>query len=304
MKKILLTIGAAAIVGASVVSCGSKGGDNKVTAEDKAFGDSIAVALGEFAGAQQNSQFNRMSTQLDSAEAAKYSREDFMRGLKTVMAADTSKLAYYQGLMFGLQLMQPINGMTNQYGYPVDKDMVIKAFQKVFDMPADSVQAKGQEYYMAYSTLFQEAEIRMKAREAAKRAESPEAQETLSKGKAYAEKMTKEGYTRAESGLVYKIENPGTGDKVKATDKVKINYVGKHVDGEVFDQTQPDHPYTSAANSFVPGFTEALQLVGTGGKVTVVIPSDLAYGADGAGSVIAPNETLVFDIEVLDVNPE
>ncbi len=54
----------------------------------------------------------------------------------------------------------------------------------------------------------------------------------------------------------------------------------------------------------MPGFTEALQLVGKGGKVTVVIPSELAYGADGAGSVIAPNETLVFDIEVLDVNPE
>lgn len=303
MKKILLTIGAAALVGASVVSCG-KGGDNKVSNEDKAFGDSIAVALGEFAGAQQNSQFNRMATQLDSAEAAKYSREDFIRGLKTVMAADTSKLAYYQGLMFGLQLMQPINGMTNQYGYPVDKEVVLKAFQKVFEMPADSVQAKGQEYYMAYSTLFQEAETRMKVREAAKRAESPEAMEALSKGKAYAEKMTKEGYTRAESGLVYKIENPGTGDKVKATDKVKINYVGKHVDGEVFDQTQPEHPYTSAANSFVPGFTEALTLVGKGGKVTVVIPSELAYGADGAGSVIAPNETLVFDIEVLDVNPE
>ena len=150
MKKILLTLGAAALVGASVVSCGKDGGKN-VSSEDKAFGDSIAVALGEFAGAQQNSQFNRMATQLDSAEAAKYSREDFIRGLKTVMAADTSKLAYYQGLMFGLQLMQPINGMTNQYGYPVDKEVVLKAFQKVFEMPADSVQAKGQEYYMAYS---------------------------------------------------------------------------------------------------------------------------------------------------------
>ncbi len=303
MKKILLTLGAAAIVGASFVSC-DKGGDNKVSAEDKAFGDSIAVALGEFAGAQQNNQFNRMATQLDSSEVAKYSRDDFMRGLKTVLAADTSKLAYYQGLMFGLQLIQPINGMTNQYGFPVDKDVVLKAFQKVFDMPADTVQAKGQEYYMAYSTLFQEAETRMKARQAAERAGSPEAQEALSKGKAYAEKMTKEGYTRAESGLVYKIENPGTGDKVKASDKVKINYVGKHIDGKVFDQTQPDQPYTSAANSFVPGFTEALQLVGKGGKVTVVIPTDLAYGADGTGNVIGPNETLVFDIEVLDINPE
>lgn len=303
MKKILLTLGAAAIVGASVVSCG-KASDSKVSAEDKAFGDSIAVALGEFAGAQQNTQFNRMSTQLDSAEAAKYSRDDFMRGLKTVLAADTSKLAYYQGLMFGLQIMQPINGMTNQYGYPVDKDVVLKAFQKVFDMPADSVQAKGQEYYMAYSTLFQEAETRMKAREAEKRATSPEATANLSEGKAYAEKMTKEGYTRSESGLVYKIENPGDAEKVKATDKVKIAYAGKHIDGEVFDKTQPDHPYTSAANSFVPGFTEALQLVGKGGKLTVVIPADLAYGADGAGAVIAPNETLVFDIEVLDVNPE
>ena len=57
------------------------------------------------------------------------------------------------------------------------------------------------------------------------------------------------------------------------------------------------------ANGFVPGFQEALTMLGKGGKMTVVIPADQAYGLDGAGDAIGPNQTLVFDIEILDINP-
>ena len=115
-------------------------------------------------------------------------------------------------------------------------------------------------------------------------------------------KLVKEGYTKAPSGIVYKIENAGTGDKVKAADRVKIFYHGKKTDGTIFDETK-DNPYSSSASAFIPGFNEALTMLGKGGKMTVVIPGELAYGLSGAGNLIGPNETLVFDIEVVDIEP-
>ena len=74
------------------------------------------------------------------------------------------------------------------------------------------------------------------------------------------------------------------------------------MDGTVFDETK-GNPYTSSASAFIPGFNEALTMLGKGGKMTVIIPGELAYGLDGAGNLIGPNETLVFDIEIADVQP-
>ena len=82
-----------------------------------------------------------------------------------------------------------------------------------------------------------------------------------------------------------------------------VQYTGKDINGEVFD-TNKDNVRAMRANGFVPGFSEALSMLGKGGKMTVVIPADQAYGLDGAGDAIGPNQTLVFDIEILDINPE
>jgi FKBP-type peptidyl-prolyl cis-trans isomerase FklB len=104
------------------------------------------------------------------------------------------------------------------------------------------------------------------------------------------------------SGLQYEILKKGAGARPKATDKVKCHYHGTLVNGTVFDSSvQRGEPAVFGVSQVIPGWVEALQLMETGSKWRVFIPSDLAYGERGAGDVIAPNSALVFDVELLDI---
>lgn len=108
-----------------------------------------------------------------------------------------------------------------------------------------------------------------------------------------------------KSGLLYKIENAGKGEAIKATDTVKVHYTGKLPNGKVFDSSvERGQPVEFQLNQVIPGWTEGLQLVKKGGKIQLVIPPELGYGKQGAGASIPPNSTLIFDVEVLDVNPK
>lgn len=108
-----------------------------------------------------------------------------------------------------------------------------------------------------------------------------------------------------KSGLLYKIENAGKGEAIKATDTVKVHYTGKLPNGKVFDSSvERGQPVEFQLNQVIPGWTEGLQLVKKGGKIQLVIPPVLGYGKQGAGASIPPNSTLIFDVEVLDVNPK
>ena len=108
-----------------------------------------------------------------------------------------------------------------------------------------------------------------------------------------------------KSGLLYKIENAGKGEAIKATDTVKVHYTGKLPNGKVFDSSvERGQPVEFQLNQVIPGWTEGLQLVKKGGKIQLVIPPELGYGKQGAGASSPPNSTLIFDVEVLDVNPK
>ena len=116
------------------------------------------------------------------------------------------------------------------------------------------------------------------------------------------ENAKKEGIVVLPSGLQYEIITEGTGDKASATDQVQCHYEGKLIDGTVFDSSyKRNQPATFGVNQVIPGWVEALQLMPAGSKWRLYIPSDLAYGAQGAGDVIPPHSTLVFDVELLDV---
>ena len=112
-----------------------------------------------------------------------------------------------------------------------------------------------------------------------------------------ADNAKKPGVQVTESGLQYKIIEPGSDVKAtSATDTVTVRYKGTFIDGEVFDQTREDgDPATFTLNSVVRGWTEGLMLIGEGGHIELYVPSDLAYGQSGRGS-IEPNSTLIFDI--------
>jgi len=113
---------------------------------------------------------------------------------------------------------------------------------------------------------------------------------------------TKQGVITLPSGLQYKILKEGTGPKPKATDTVICNYRGTFIDGTEFDSSyKRGEPATLGVAQVIKGWTEALQLMPVGSKWQLYVPPDLAYGANGAGDVVGPNATLIFDVELLSI---
>lgn len=110
-----------------------------------------------------------------------------------------------------------------------------------------------------------------------------------------------QGVQTTPSGLQYKVLKKGDGPSPTKADDVTVHYRGKLVNGEVFDESYGGEPATFGVGQVIPGWTEALQLMKVGDKFEVVIPSELGYGARGAGDVIPPNSTLIFEVELLGV---
>ncbi len=117
-----------------------------------------------------------------------------------------------------------------------------------------------------------------------------------------AENKGKEGIVTTESGLQYKIEKAGTGEKPAASDQVKVHYHGTLVNGTVFDSSvDRGEPIELRVNGVIQGWQEVLQLMPAGSKWKVFIPYQLAYGERGSGPVIPPMSALIFDIELLEI---
>ena len=112
----------------------------------------------------------------------------------------------------------------------------------------------------------------------------------------------KEGVVVLPSGLQYQVLTKGTGAKPSATDQVKCHYHGTLINGTVFDSSvQRGQPAVFGVSQVIPGWVEALQLMETGAKWRLFIPSNLAYGEQGAGEKIEPNSTLIFDVELIEI---
>ncbi len=113
--------------------------------------------------------------------------------------------------------------------------------------------------------------------------------------------MVKNNADSTLTGIVYLIQDSGSGARaVSDRDTVKVNYRGTLIDGTEFDS---NNGITFPLNRVIPGWTEGMKLVGEGGKITLVIPAEMGYGERGAGGNIGPNETLVFDVDLLEVHP-
>ncbi|WP_201300990.1 FKBP-type peptidyl-prolyl cis-trans isomerase [Sunxiuqinia indica] len=127
--------------------------------------------------------------------------------------------------------------------------------------------------------------------------------ENLEEGlKFLAENREKEGVIETASGLQYTVLEEGDGEKPSPADQVKCHYHGTLIDGSVFDSSvQRGEPATFPVNGVIPGWVEALQMMTTGSKWRLFVPSDLAYGERGAGGAIGPNSTLIFEVELLEI---
>ena len=127
--------------------------------------------------------------------------------------------------------------------------------------------------------------------------------DNLQDGRAFlAEKAAEDGVTVLPSGLMYKVIEGGDGATPGPADKVTVHYRGTLIDGTVFDSSYDrGQPATFPVNRVIAGWVEALQLMSEGDKWELYIPSELAYGAGGAGGDIGPNCALIFEVELIGI---
>ena len=154
------------------------------------------------------------------------------------------------------------------------------------------------------NSVFQRHAENMRAKAEAERAKALEENAKLS-AEWLAEIEKQEGVHKTESGLLYRIDREGEGAQPTAdSDVVLVNYEGKNRKGDIFDSSyERGEAISFPLNRVIAGWTEGLKLVTVGGQITLWIPSNLAYGENGAGADIGPNEALEFKVELLEVNP-
>jgi FKBP-type peptidyl-prolyl cis-trans isomerase FklB len=139
--------------------------------------------------------------------------------------------------------------------------------------------------------------------EEAEKQRQSQAQAAAQAGKDYlANNLTQDGVKSTESGLQYKVIKQGEGKLASATDRVRVHYTGRLIDGTVFDSSvERGQPAEFPVNGVIAGWIEALQLMPVGSKWELYIPQELAYGEHGAGSSIPPYSALIFEVELLDI---
>ena len=130
--------------------------------------------------------------------------------------------------------------------------------------------------------------------------------DNLTLGREFLEENAKNDSVKVtESGLQYIVLKEGKGIKPGPTDKVIVNYIGKLINGRVFDSNvDRDDPATFGVDQVIEGWTEGLQLMSEGSKYRFFIPSELAYGEKGSGQTILPHSTLIFDVDLIKVEKQ
>ena len=128
--------------------------------------------------------------------------------------------------------------------------------------------------------------------------------DALAKGQAFlAENKSQDGVVELPSGLQYRTEVAGEGRTPSASDTVEVHYHGTLIDGTVFDSSvERGQTISFPLSGVIAGWTEGLQQMQEGGKITLYIPPELAYGPSGAGGVIGPNETLIFTVDLVRIH--
>ncbi len=194
---------------------------------------------------------------------------------------EMEKVSYSLGVNMASSVKQ--QGMET-----IDAQAVAKAFADVFEENDLDI---SEEESM---TILQDFFGKMQAEKSAKANEA---------GAAYlAENGAKEGIITTESGLQYEVIVSGDGAKPTTADQVTVHYHGMLTDGTVFDSSvDRGQPATFGVTQVIKGWTEALQLMSVGDKWKLTIPSGLAYGDQGAGGMIGPGATLVFEVELLGI---
>lgn len=279
MKKIF--VGAAAVA-LMIMGVSCKGGANLKTTEDSA-----AYAQGMLDG----KRYGEMIAMSES-QGMKMDKDAFLKGFEEALK-DSTKFSYFAGGITGAQTIKQLAADS------VNVEKFLAAFKQAVKSDSTSKylipDSIAEEMVMKAQQLRQEKAMKAQEQELEKQFGA-----NKQKGADFIAEFKKQaGVKTTASGLAYQVIKEGTGATPKAEDTVKASYVGTLIDGKEFDKgTDVEFPLRGV----IPGWTEMLQLMKVGGKVKVVIPQELAYGAHSQ-SPIEPFSTLVFEIELKEVKP-
>ncbi|MEJ1729685.1 FKBP-type peptidyl-prolyl cis-trans isomerase [Escherichia coli] len=174
----------------------------------------------------------------------------------------------------------------------LNNDLVIKAYKELMARENEPSQEEMMSWNNDITSFMQKKSV-------------AEGERNLREGAAFLEdNKTKEGVVVLPSGLQYKIIREGNEVRANSSDTVEVHYLGTLIDGTEFDSSYSRNEMAKfPLDRVIPAWTEGMQLIGEGGKIILYVPSELGYGPNGAGGVIGPNSTLVFEVEMNKVFP-
>ncbi|MDH7570443.1 MAG: FKBP-type peptidyl-prolyl cis-trans isomerase, partial [Armatimonadota bacterium] len=212
---------------------------------------------------------------------------------------DRDKLSYVIGFSVGTTLKRDLDRPED-----VNPAVLLQGLQAALAGAAPAVSDDDAQRLLTQLQAKVNARQEERAREAAQKRQEAAAR-NLSDGNAFLEaNARKEGVVVLPSGLQYQVLSTGTGPIPRPTDAVTVHYRGTLIDGTEFDSSyKHGQPATLALDSVIKGWSEALSLMPVGSRWRLFIPPHLAYGERGAGPVIGPNAVLIFEVELLSVNP-
>lgn len=303
MKK-LFHIAAIAIV-LMVVGCSNKA---KSEVEVKTTADSLSMYMGSIYGAEFKTMCDStadrneivkgveigLTTPLDSLQKVGM---DLMEKSEKATGDEQNKLrSRLGGMSFAAQyLVGSVEGFKHQFKIELNKNILLEYFTKSFTAKED-VDTRDME--KSFEAIMQ----RIAPQTAQPQYDEKQAESNAKAGADFIEKEMKadKSLKKTASGLVYKVIKEGKGAKPTMQQTAMVKYEGRHIDGSLFDDGQGQVQEFPLAR-VVKGFSEGLTLMSPGAKYRLYIPGDLGYGPNGAGGMIGPNETLVFDVELVGV---
>ena len=238
----------------------------------------------------------------DSGDKADKSADSKVEATKTEFKDMHEKAAYSMGVQFSKQMSANFDSLK-EYDITINKELVVKGMSDGF---AGNAQFNDEEVKENINAFQNDLNEKIKQQQAELEAEAKKAaEENLKKGQEFqAEYAEKEGVTKTESGLMYRVIEDAEGtESPTAEDAVRVHYRGTFIDGKEFDSSYSrNKPIDFNLNGVIPGWTEGLQYMTVGDKYQFVIPADLAYGENDRAQ-IPGNSTLIFDVELLAINP-
>lgn len=287
MKKTVVTllVGTVAAMGV-MTGCGNGQGTAKLVTPQ----DSAAYFLGLSQTMPLHEQWDQYQYQVPGDSASK--KDQFIKGFRDALTSGSAKAAYSNGYLMGFQLIDSWEGFNARIpGDSLDKqkfiDGLIAGLSGKVDttLTMDAIYNYMQEYFANAQKIVEDQNKKAGA-------------DFLAANK------SKDGVVELPSGLQYRIDKLGDGIKPAAEDTVVVHYKGTKLDGTVFDSSYDrGEPATFPLTGVIKGFSEGLQQVPAGSKVTLWIPGELAYGQRGSGDQIGPYELLTFEMELQEVRP-